>query len=67
MLATAWDLRVDIIAYWQYYNEGGWVRYRHGPKSSGRGGALLVHIIQGGPGYTRAFHCEPLPDFPERE
>ena len=25
------------------------------------------HVIQGEPGYTRAFHCEPLPDFPETE
>ena len=67
MLGTAWLLEVDVIAYWQYGMGGGWVRYRHSPQSSGRGGTFLCHVIQGGPGYTRAFHCEPLPDFPEPE
>ena len=64
-LATAWLLKIDIVVYWQYWNGGGWVRYKHGPESNARGPAFLVQTIQGGRGHYNAFHCEPLPDFPE--
>ena len=67
ILATAWVLQTDLIVYWQYWNMGGWIRYKYGPESNGRGGSFLCQAIQGGERFRTRFHCEPLPDFPEPE
>ena len=67
ILATAWVLQTDLIVYWQYWNMGGWIRYKYGPASNGRGGSFLCQAIQGGERFRTRFHCEPLPDFPEPE
>ena len=46
MLATAWVIQTDIVAYWQYNLGGGC--YRYGLESSAHRATFLCHVIQGG-------------------
>ena len=67
ILKTAWVLQTELVVYWQYWNMAGWIRYKYGPESNGRGGSFLCQAIQGGEKFRTRFHCEPLPDLPEPE
>ena len=57
MLAVAEALKTDLIIYWQYCNRkgSGWVRYKYGTDSDGKGRAFLIHVIQGGDTRTSEF------------
>ena len=62
MLAVAEALKTDLIMYWQYWNKkgSGWVRYKYGADSDGKGSAFLIHVIQGGFTDVGIFIVSPL-------
>ena len=65
MLGTAMYLKVDLLVFWQYESGRGWIRYSAEETESFGRETFLIQCMHSA--VCKAFHCEPLCEWPIEE
>ena len=65
MLGTAMYLKVDLLVFWQYESGRGWIRYSAEETESFGRETYLIQCMHSA--VYKAFHCEPLCEWPIEE